>query len=970
MTTTGLPATGFVLANRREVPALGLDVETWRHPCGAVHHHLGCADEHRAFVVGFRTVPTDSTGLPHILEHTTLCGSRRYPVRDPFFQMLRRSLQTFMNAMTFPDMTCYPFASQVAKDYDNLLGVYLDAVFHPLLDALDFAQEGHRLEPAAAPPGWERKGVVFNEMKGAMDGTGEQMSMATARALLPATCYRHNYGGEPRDIPRLRHQDLIDFHRRCYCPANACFVTYGDQPVAEIHERIAPYLAGDPGAPLEPPAPQPPLAAPQVVEVPVPHGADQDVLDVSAAALTWAWGDTADLDEVLACELIDRLLLGHAGAPLRLALENSGLGRSTGSSGYGASYRNGLYTAELSGIDPADYGRLEPLVMDTLRAIAEQGFPRAEVDAALHQLELARREIHGDSYPYGLELCFRLLAPWNHGTDPLPFLDQAPAIERLRGRCAEAGWLQGEIRRRFIDWPHRALLLARPDRGYHARLAAEERAQVEADLTGLDDAGRQRLREQAAQLAERQARHDDPAVLPDLELSDVPTERRWPEGRELPEQLTVFTPGTNGLLHQVAALQLPELSDDELDLLPLLAQTIGSLGVGTATYTERAAQLNGRCGGLWAWTDLTADADDLGRLRGLLFCEVKGLAAKHADFAALVAETLHLTRYDEHERLSELIEQSLQRLQDRVQGSGNAFAARAAARGFGGSASLGHRLSGLGRLNWLKRTAAAIAEDAPGADAALDRLAEGLRSLLARIAAQPRPLALIGDAAARGDVVDALRSAWAAHPAPAAAGSALRCPAPFSQPATAFTTATAVTYCALAFPTVHLGHADAAALSVAGRLLTNNVLHPKIREQGGAYGASAGYAGATGSFSLTSYRDPRFAATLADMRGALRWLAECPADARLLKEAILGVVASLDSPGSPAGEARARFTADLKGTGPGRMNTFRRRILSTTIDDVRRIARVWLPAEGGSPAAVTSAESLAKSGLGWASEPI
>ncbi|HEX3135632.1 MAG TPA: peptidase M16, partial [Planctomycetota bacterium] len=197
----------FNLVTTQPVPALGVTLETWRHPCGAVHHHLACEDEHRAFVVGFRTVPQDSTGLPHILEHTTLCGSKRFPVRDPFFQMLRRSLQTFMNAMTFPDMTAYPFASQVAKDYDNLTGVYLDAVFAPLLNPLDFAQEGHRLEPNGQSG--ERKGVVFNEMKGAMDGTGEQVSMATARALLPATCYRYNYGGDPTDIPALTHQDLL-----------------------------------------------------------------------------------------------------------------------------------------------------------------------------------------------------------------------------------------------------------------------------------------------------------------------------------------------------------------------------------------------------------------------------------------------------------------------------------------------------------------------------------------------------------------------------------------------------------------------------------------------------------------------------------------------------------------------------------------------------------------------------------------
>ena len=957
----------FRLTATQPVPALGVTMETWRHACGAVHYHLACDDDHRAFVVGFRTLPEDSTGLPHILEHTTLCGSRRYPVRDPFFQMLRRSLQTFMNAMTFPDMTCYPFASQVAKDYDNLTGVYLDAVFAPLLDSLDFAQEGHRLEPVGQ--GGERKGVVFNEMKGAMDGTGEQISMVTARTLLPDTTYRHNYGGDPADIPALTHQDLVDFHRRCYRPANACFITYGNQPAPELHARLATYLAGDPGQALGSPTLQPPLGTPVTIEVPVPFGADQDILDVSAVALTWLWGDVADLDEVLTAELLDRVLLGHAGAPLRLALENSGLGRSISGSGFSAGYRNGLFTAELSGIDPADYPKFEPLVLATVRAIADSGVPQAELDAALHQLELARREISGDHYPYGLELCFRLLSPWNYGVDPLPFLDQAQAITRLRQRATAPGFIASELRRRLLDHPHRALLLARPDREFHNRAQALERQQVERDLAALDAAGRERLTTLAQALATRQASVDDPAVLPDLLLSDVPSERRFPSGSEQ-RGLTVFTAGTNGILHHLAALPLPDLDEQELDLLPLLAQTIGSLGVAKRDYAERAGDLNARCGGLWAWTDLAADIDNLAHLHGLLFIEVKGLGSRHGDFTGLIAETLHEQRFDEHERLRELVEQSVQRLSDRVASAGNAFAARAAIRGMGGAAALGHRLSGLGRLAWLKRLAASIGEDASGADAALEKLGASLAALRARLLNQPRSLAVIGDTAGDAGVQQQLLDAWAALGQPAGIRQPFRTSLARSEPPTAYTTATAVNYCALAFPAVPLGHADAPGLAVAGRLLVNNILHPRIRERGGAYGSGASFAAATGTFTLTSYRDPRLAGTYDDMRDSLRWLSDCPNDPRLLKEAILGVIAGLDSPGSPAGEARSRFTGDLKGSTPKRLNAFRSRILATTITDVRRVANAWLPSTGGVCAVVTGADQFAASGLGWATEAV
>jgi presequence protease len=701
----------FTLRHERSVPALGVSLQTFTHPCGAVHYHLASADEHRAFVVAFRTTPENSTGLPHILEHTTLCGSHKYPVRDPFFQMLRRSLQTFMNAMTFPDMTCYPFASQVAKDYANLTDVYLDAVFKPLLNPLDFAQEGHRLE-LTIHGGGERKGIVFNEMKGAMDGTSEQMSAATARTLLPDTCYRHNYGGEPSDIPQLTHHDLLAFHARCYRPANAVFITYGNQKPDELHARLSAYFSDAVGVALPPPTIQKPLSTSTQLDVPVPFSDGQDVLDVSAAAVTWCMADVADLSEVLVCELLDRILLGHAGAPLRHALENSGLGRSASGSGYSSSYRSGLFSAELSGIDPADYGKLEPLVLSCLQDIANHGIAHSEIEAALHQLELARREIHGDHYPYGLELCFRLLTPWNYGVDPLPFLDQANAIAQLRQRALAPGFIQHEITTRFLRNTHRATFFARPDAQFHEQQKIIEQRQVEQALAALDDKGKDALRKNAADLAKRQASVDDPTVLPDLQLSDVPHERTFSSGTTQ-QELTFFTPGTNGILHHLVALPLCELDDQELDLLPLIAQFIGQLGVGKMTYTERAAQLNACCGGLWAWTDIGADHNDLAHLHAHLFIEVKGLATRAADFLPLLAETLAEQRFDEHERVRELIEQSVQRLHERVQSAGNAFAARAAARGFGGAAALGHRLGGLGRLAWMKRLGNSIADDQP-----------------------------------------------------------------------------------------------------------------------------------------------------------------------------------------------------------------------------------------------------------------
>ncbi|MBL8252765.1 MAG: insulinase family protein, partial [Candidatus Competibacter sp.] len=223
------------------VPALRLEFQEYRHMAtGARHLHLAADDPHNAFMVAFLTVPQDSTGVAHILEHTTLCGSQRYPVRDPFFMMIRRSLNTFMNAFTSSDWTAYPFASQNKKDFNNLLDVYLDATFFPLLDERDFAQEGHRLEFVAPDdPNSELtfKGVVFNEMKGALSSSVQRLGLALQSRLFPTTTYHYNSGGDPEVIPDLTYAQLKAFHARHYHPSNAIFLTYGDIPAAEHQER-------------------------------------------------------------------------------------------------------------------------------------------------------------------------------------------------------------------------------------------------------------------------------------------------------------------------------------------------------------------------------------------------------------------------------------------------------------------------------------------------------------------------------------------------------------------------------------------------------------------------------------------------------------------------------------------------------------------------------------------------------------
>ncbi|MFP5465608.1 MAG: insulinase family protein, partial [Gammaproteobacteria bacterium] len=447
----------FELVRSERVSALSLTVEEYRHRVtGARHIHLAAADNNNAFLVAFLTVPQDSTGVAHILEHTALCGSRHYPVRDPFFLMLRRSLNTFMNAMTASDWTAYPFASQNRKDFFNLLDVYLDAAFFPTLDPLDFAQEGHRLEFAEAEnPDSELtfKGVVFNEMKGAMSAPVSALWQALAREVYPTTTYHHNSGGDPAHIPDLSYEQLKAFHARHYHPSNATFFTYGDIPAAEqqaiIEDRALRHferLDIDLRVP-----PEQRYAAPRVVEETY-AAEDGDTARKTHIVLGWLLGDMTDLDQVLRLNLLSRLLLDNSSSPLMNALETTELGSAPSPlCGLDDSARELLFAAGVEGSEPEHAEAVEKLVLDVLAQVAESGVPAEQVEAMLHQIELGRREVGGDRYPYGLQLIMNALPQAVHHGDPVQTLAIDAALERLRAAAAEPGFVQNEVRRWLLE---------------------------------------------------------------------------------------------------------------------------------------------------------------------------------------------------------------------------------------------------------------------------------------------------------------------------------------------------------------------------------------------------------------------------------------------------------------------------------------------------------------------------------------
>ncbi len=945
----------FDLVEERGIETLELKVAHYQHRrTGADHFHLAADHPENVFLVAFRTMPADSTGVAHILEHTVLCGSERFPVRDPFFLMIRRSLNTFMNAFTGSDYTAYPFASQNRKDFFNLLGIYLDAAFFPTLSKLDFAQEGHRLEfdiPDDPTTALVRRGVVYNEMKGDSSSPISYQYEALQRHLYPTTTYHHNSGGDPGDIPTLRYEDLLNFYRSHYHPGNAVFMTFGNIPVVELHSAIEdqalarwtghakPVVAG-----LERRY-QEPIRVEE--SYPVTDESDDQKPRI---VMAWLLGENTDLDMMLRAHLLSDYLLDTSAAPLRRALEESTLGDALSPlSGLEESNREMSFHCGLEGYEGDGPAVFEELVVRTLLQIIDTGIDQERLDAVLHQLELSQREIGGDGTPYGLQLMFSCLGAAIHGGDPVALLDLDPAIHRLRTDVEDPEFLPNLIRTLLLDNQHRLTLLLRPDTGLASREATTETNRLAEIKNSMTPTMASELVDQASALATRQQSTEDLSVLPKVGLEDIGPPARSPRGSvhvlSGERKMTVHDAGTNGLVYQQIITRLPELTTRQCQLLPVYTMLLSELGSAGRGYVETQHRHYANTGGISAFSAVRTTRDDVDDCEGYMTVSSRALADRAGTMFSLVRETWESPNFTEGQRLRDLIKQSRVRRDAGITGNGHMLAMSAAAAWFRPVARLSYELSGAGGLLALRQLDSEL--ENPDRLSTLIGELEALQGLLTHDAHQ---FLLISDPHHLEAARDRLSSTWADefHPAQGrfqiGPGSA--------EQNLLFTTSTQVNFCAQAHATVPESHDDAAALSVLAGVMRNGYLHPVIREQGGAYGGGAGHDMSNGIFRLYSYRDPNLEQTFTAFDDAIHWAAG-EIDATLVEEAILGVIGSMDAPGSPAGEIRQTFHNELFGRSQDMREAFRNRVVETTVADVTRVAETYLTGKK-SRAVVTS----------------
>ncbi|WP_291424306.1 insulinase family protein [Deinococcus sp.] len=927
------------------LPEMSGQLVLLRHENGARHAHVARDDDNLAFGVTFPTVPRDSTGVAHILEHIVLMGSQQYPVSDPFFSMIPRSLSTFMNAMTSNDWTTYPFSTRNVQDYFNLLSVYLDATFFPLLRYESFRQDGHRFEfeqidDPSSP--LKLQGVVYNEMKGAMASAGSVMWQAFGKALFPDLTYAQNSGGAPENIPELTYEGLRAFHAAHYHPSNGFFFSYGNQELGRVLDEIESHVMSrfqpqqlDVSIPD-----QPRFTEPRRMDVTYPSS---DTERGGQVLLAWKLGHTSDPDLNLRWSVLSDVLLGNPAAPLTRPLIESGIGSALADlSGYRDSFREGAFAAGLKGLSTGKADEVQELVLSTLRHIADTGLDPALIEASLHQFEIQQKEVSNAGYPYGLQVMFRLLGPWLYGGDPVTGLRLDAELHRLRADLQAGPVFEPLIRRDLLDNLHRVTLVVAPDPELSARTEQAERELVERLSRELTDEDRARIVRESMQLKDLQGAETGPDVLPTLALSDVPAQVARPEYQtEQAGRATVarVPQPTGGLTYLDTQILLPDVPADLLDVLALYAFAVTRSGAAGLDYIALAQRLEASTGGISASMGVGNTPDDLGKTRLTMTFRGKALARNAPELVSLLRDVIARPEFD-RERLRQLLEQRLASLKASVVGSGNAYASLLAAAQVSTSAALKERFGGLSALATLKGIVEGAGEQHTGdleqrLDALLGKFSRITDLLLAGVpllCLTALPEDLQGDL---GPIVNEF------HGDAAVGQPAVTRPAHTPQ---ARTTDSPVAFNAVVFPTVPYTHPDSPALLVLSRLLSSKYLLKEIREKGGAYGGNAGFDPCAGNFSMTSYRDPNVARTYQVYRDARQFLGTDLGE-RDVTEAILGASKGLDPLTSPDTVGRMRFYGDQAGWTPEVQEAYKARLLKVTLADLKRVMDTYLTPE-------------------------
>jgi Zn-dependent M16 (insulinase) family peptidase len=928
---------GFTLEREQEIRELNTWVRLYRHRTGALLLSAINSDENKVFGINFRTPPPDSTGIAHILEHAVLCGSRKYPVKEPFVELLKGSLKTFLNAFTYPDRTCYPVASQNTQDFYNLIDVYLDAVFHPRLTPQVLEQEGWHYELEAQSGPLSYKGVVFNEMKGAYSSPESVMYKQVQESLFPDTPYGLDSGGHPRHIPELSFAQFSEFHRRYYHPGNAFIFFSGDDDpqrrLSLLEEYLGEFFPG-PGPAAIPP--QAPFAKPRALTF--AYAAGQEHEGKSMATINWLLADGLDIETEMGLQILAHALIGTPASPLRKTLIDSGLGEDLIGGGMEGELRQLFFSTGLKGVKVGREDEVEGLVIAVLERLVRDGIDPGEIAAALNTVEFGLRENNTGSYPRGLILMLRSLTSWTYDRDPLAPLAFAAPLAAVKARATRGKeYFGGLIQQHLLGNPHRTTVVLRPDRGLGAREEAEEQEKLAGVLKGLDQGMRERLIADNHLLRQRQEAADSPealATLPRLHLADMePKIKTLPMDQDREGEVPVLYHelSTNGIVYLDLSFDLRRLPQDLLPYVPLFGRALLETGTSRASFVQLAQRIGARTGGIWPQLLVTTQR---GHREAVARFMVRGKAMvdQGGEMLDILREVLLEAKLDDQHRLLKMaLEEKAGEEAGLVPGGHGVVGLRLRAQ-FDEAAWALEQMEGVKYLFFLRQLAGQIENDWPQVR---DRLLELRRRLL------NRKSLLVNITLAGADRAQfSARLGQLLRELPEGEAGAGNWKARFRKNSEGLIIPAKVNYVGKAACLYDLGYEFNGSVGVISRFLRNTWLWDRVRVQGGAYGAFCSFDPFSGVFSYGSYRDPNLRQTLDNYDRSGQFLRELALSQEELERAIIGAIGEQDAHQLPDAKGYTSMVRHLTGVDDGFRQEIRNAVLGTSAARFRDFAQV------------------------------
>lgn len=895
-------------------------------------------DENKVFYIGFRTPPEDSTGVAHIVEHTVLCGSDKFPVKDPFVELAKGSLNTFLNAMTYPDKTVYPVASCNDKDFSNLMDVYLDAVLHPNIYKYEeiFKQEGWHYELESEDVPITLNGVVYNEMKGAFSSPESMLERSILNSLFPDNTYRNESGGDPVVIPDLTYEAYLDFHRRYYHPGNSYIYLYGDMDMEQKLEWLdKEYLSHYDEIELDSSVKkQEPFDKPIEVTFPYPIASNEPLTDNTYLSYNTVVGNILDKELYLAFEILDYALLSVPGAPLKQALLDAGIGKDIMSS-----FDNGIYQPIFSVIaknaNEEQKDEFVAVIRKTLEELVKNGINKKSLLAGINSSEFRFREADFGAYPKGLMYGLQCLDSWIYDeTQPFMHIEAIETYAFLK-KQVDTRYFESLIEKYLLNNTHVSVVITKPEKGLNAKNEKELEEKLAAYKETLSKEDLQKL---VADTKHLKAYQDEPSAKEDLEK--IPLLKREDLGREAAqlyneELLIEDTPVlyhnlfTNGIRYVDYLFDIKHIPQEELPYVGILKAVLGYVDTEHYGYADLSNEINLNTGGINCSTLINANSKDTDKYELKFEIRTKFLPEKAATTVFLVKEILCSSDFSDDKRLREILAEVKSRLQMVFSGAGHSVSALRAMSYFSKTAMITDLVSGIAFYR-------VVADYEEHFEEKRQELKEHLQRLADEIFCKEN---LMVSMTATEDGIEELKQELPKlkealnEDIPDKTIQTIRC----EQKNEGFLAAFKVQYVSRAGNFLKKGFAYTGALRILKVIMGYDYLWMNIRVKGGAYGCMSSY-GKNGDVFFTSYRDPNLSATNDVYNGIPNYLEEFDVDERDMTKYIIGTISELDTPLNPAAKGRRSLISYLGEISQEDMQKERDEILATEKEDIRKLA--------------------------------